>query len=323
MRTGDATSTPARNCCRLQLVAALCAALGALAAAWPLAAVASPCCSSVVAFGGSRLAAWERGAVGLQLGGSHELGWWDDAGRLHRLGPGIRQDALSAELWGLAALSSSLQLSVALPWQVGLRSAPGVDAVGSAPGDVRLGLRAELVAIGARPGWPGIAVVGSLVVPTGTRAEQAKAALGADASGRGAFRPGLGVVVEGAVGDAFWRGDLGLVVPAPFRREDRGSWQRDGVALGLGATAGAQFGPWVLSATGRWQGEAAYHDRGAEVAGSERWISQLGVGIGLRLGPEWIVAASVAGNPLGRAVGARNESEIWRAGLSVRRAIVD
>ncbi len=308
---------------RAVVAAVACFALAVVACA-PTCAAASPCCSSVVAFGASRLAAWERAAVGVHLGASHERGWWDDAGRLHRLGRGQRQDAFSAELWGLVALSPRLQLSVGLPWHIGLRSAAGIDAIGSAPGDVRLGLRADWAAVGSRPGWPGVALVASLIVPTGRRAEEAGADLGADASGRGAFRPAIAAVVEGAVGDLFWRADAGLVAPLPFLRSDSGVWQRDGLAVAWGATIGAQLGRYlVVSAAVRWQAESAYHYDGREIADSERWISQVATGIGLRLTPEWIVASNFAWNPLGRWVAGYNEAEAWRVGISLRRGILD
>lgn len=308
---------------RATATAVACVVLAVFVGA-PTCVAASPCCSSVVAFGATRLAAWERAAVGLQLSASHERGWWDDAGQLHRLRPGERQDAASAEIWALVALSPRLQLSIGLPWHVGFRSAAGVDAIGSAPGDVRLGLRVDGTAFGSRPGWPGVALVASFVVPTGRRAEEAQAALGADASGRGAFRPAIAAVVESAVGDFFWRADAGLVAPLPFLRSDSGVWQRDGLTVAWGATIGAQLGRYlVVSAAVRWQAESAYHYDGRKIADSERWISQVATGIGLRLTPEWIVASNFAWNPLGQWIAGNNEAEVWRAGISLRRGILD
>lgn len=150
-----------------------------------------------------RLDLHERALVGAQLNAGLQHGSFDN-GASYR---GAPDDASDVELrqtaFGSFAPVPRVQLSALVPWLETRRVAAGAAAEwGAGLGDVSLLARGEPITLREYTDVPAVAVLGSLVMPTGTSPEAATNLLGSDATGAGVWRLGGGVAIERAF-DAF------------------------------------------------------------------------------------------------------------------------
>jgi hypothetical protein len=164
-------------------------------------AEAQGCCASGASLTPVRLDLHERALVGLQLATGAQHGSFDN-GTSYRSTPDDASDIeLRQTAFGTYAPLSRLQLSAMVPWLETRRSASGAPTEwGGGLGDVSLLVRGEPVALREYGDVPAIAVLGSLVAPTGTAPEDASNLLGSDATGAGVWRLGGGLALEQAYG---------------------------------------------------------------------------------------------------------------------------
>lgn len=182
-----------------------CATLAVFAAVlcWVLAAAkpayAQGCCASGASLTPVRLDLHERALFGAQLGANVQYGSFDDASRYRGAPDGTSDVEFRQTAFGTFAPWSRLQLSALVPFLETRRVAPGAAPEwGGGLGDVSVLARIEPITLREYPGVPAIAVLGSLVTPTGTAPEQASQLLGSDATGAGVWRVGGGLAVEQA-----------------------------------------------------------------------------------------------------------------------------
>lgn len=169
----------------------------------PAPAAAQGCCASGASLTPVRLDLHERALVGVQLGASAQHGSFDNTSNYR----GIPDDASDVELrqtlFGSFAPVSRLQLSALAPVLETRRAAAAAPAEwGVGLGDVSVLARGEPITLREYADVPAVAVLGSLVMPTGTSPETAENLLGSDATGAGVWRLGGGLAVEQAY-DAF------------------------------------------------------------------------------------------------------------------------
>jgi len=306
------TSGPAR------LALALTALAGTL---WASDARASACCMSASVTGVGRLAIWEQAATGVMTTYGHGTGLYTASSEYRGLPEGVREDDLRFDAWALVRLAESVQVTARVPWVVGLKSAPdGTSSVGAGFGDVMAGARWDVIGLGEYAELPGIALMGSVVAPTGRRPEQAFDALGATATGRGAWGLSAALAVEKAVVPWFIRADAALTYNFSFQRADTQQWQQFGPGLNVGVTGGYELKPdklvlalalrvdheWPLRVDGEVMPDSSATALTATLSGS--W----------KVTPKWTLTGSVGTDALGRLGVAQNRPERAVFSLGVR-----
>ena len=277
----------------------------------PAKSFGAACCLSVSVVGNGRLSAWEAAAGGLTSSWAHGVGRWDSSQTFHYYVGSFVEEELRFEAWAMARLAQRWQLQARVPWVVGVREAAGVSSVGTGPGDLSASVRFEALSLGEWEHVPGLAWTGGLVAPTGRRPELALDALGASATGRGAWAFSLGLTVEEVWAPWFVRLDAGVLGSLPFTRVDTGAAQTWGLQLQVAMSGGRAL--WadrvVLAATLRLEHEWPYWLDGAPQRGSEQTGVSVGASAALKVTPHWTVTASVASDAAGHLGLARNHED--------------
>lgn len=286
------------------------------------AAHAAACCMSASVVGTGRLVAWEDAAAGLSTSWSHGTGRFDAAGGYHSFSAGLLEDELRVEGWAIVRLAERWQVSARVPWVTGVRASPdGSTSVGTGLGDVSAAARWEAISLGEYEWVPGIAVVAQVLGPTGRRPEQATDALGATATGRGAWAASVGVVAEVTQLPWFVRLDLAGVYNAPFVRADTRQVQNFGPGLQVGLSGGRELFSerLVVALALRFEHEFPLWLDGKTVmaSGSTGLISALSASF--KLTSHWVLTAAVSTDVLGRTGVAHNRNDVVAFNLGVRR----
>ena len=292
-----------------------------LAVALPRTAQAAACCLSASVFGVGRLVVWEDAAVGISTTYDRGTGRWDSDGRWHARLLDSREDELRVEGWGLLRLAEEWQVFARAPWVVGLRAAPdGTVSTGQGPGDAQAGVRWELLSVGEYVELPGVALIASVVGPTGRRPEEATDSLGASATGRGAWVLGLAASVERTSLPWFVRLDVGATLPLAFTRADTHVRQRYGPGLQVAGAAGREVvaDTLVIALQGALEVEGALRVGGQRIPGTQVVGLSAVASASWKLSPHWTLSANVGTDALGRLGLARNKPERFSGGLGVR-----
>jgi hypothetical protein len=140
--------------------------------------------------------------VGLQASAVDVFGSFDAGGHYVEASPGAVDLTFEQSLLAVARISPKLQASMTLPFVETYRSVPGLSDMGGGLGDTTYGLRYDFTEAGRSATVPGIGLLGSLTVPTGTPPEMASGALASDATGAGAAQVGVGLSLEQEIGHA-------------------------------------------------------------------------------------------------------------------------
>lgn len=268
------------------------AALVASVALAPRRAAAGPCCMSSIAVGTGRLLPWEHFAVGARETATLHAGTWDEHGAWHGRTGRYAETELRTELFGLVSIVPRLSASLAVPAVVTFRRAGALRESGGGLGDVAAALRWDALPVGARAGVPGIALAASVLAPTGQSMEQADTALGAGATGRGAWVLGAGASAEHVVMPWFARLDLGATLPLPTHRADLGVDQRLGPGLSGALSAGREVARGLVASVWArlaWEADVTQGDH--PVAGTSHADVGAGLALSFRL-ERWSVQAS-------------------------------
>lgn len=304
---------------RLPLLASTC--LGLLLV--PHIAHAAACCVSSSVLGMGRLAIWETAAMGLSLSVGRDTGLWDSGGTWRPFVQPYRQDEARAEWWGMLRVHERLQLAARLPWVQGLRQSGGSGVVTAGGlGDVQAGLRWDIVAVGERPERPALALMAGIAGPTATRAEEATAPYGVDATGRGVWGGSLGVAVEQVWMPWFVRLDARLAGSLPFVRRDLQMTQQFGPLGQLAVSGGREVvqrrltlalqllleREWPYALDGKTEPQSGALGMTASL--SAAW----------RFDWRWTMTAGLASDGLDGLIGARNHTERWSVSLGIRHA---
>lgn len=286
----------------------------------PAPALAAACCMSASVVGSGRLVVWEDAAAGLATSWGHDVGRFDTSGRFRPFGAGLLEDELRVEAWGIVRLHERWQLSARVPWVTGVRTAGGTSSVGTGLGDVSAAVRWEPIALGEYEWVPGLALLAQVVGPTGRRPEQATDALGASATGRGAWAASLGVTAEVTSLPWFLRLDVAGVYTAPFVRADTQRLQHFGPGLQVALSGGRELFEerLVLALALRLEHEFPLWLDGELVEDSEATGLSSALSASFKLTPHWMLTAAVSTDALGRLGLAQNRADRLAVNLGVR-----
>lgn len=275
----------------------------------PAAAHAAACCVSATSFGVGRLLVWEDFAVGVQLGHTRVLGQYDATRALRLFGPGEFSDGLTrVEPWTIVRLADRVQVQARVPVVLNDRRAGGLSQVAAGLGDLGAAVRLEAISLGEYERLPSLGFTLGLLAPTGRRAEQALAPLGAGVTGRGAWGGSLALESEYTWLPWYVRLDAGVTVYAPFRRADTGASQWYGPVVQAALSSGRELvsDKLVLALSAQVEWEAPLHLSGELVPSSSAFLPSLVTSLSWRAHPHWTFVTSIAGS-------------VWPSGVGVNR----
>jgi hypothetical protein len=269
---------------------------------------AAACCMSATSFGVGRLLAWEDFAVGVQLGHTRLVGQYDPERRLRLSGAQFQDGISRVEPWGIVRLSERVQLQARVPVFFNDREAGGVSQLAGGLGDVGAGVRFEVISLGEFERVPSFGVTVGALAPTGRRAEQAFAPLGAGATGRGVW--GASVAIESEYTWLPWyvRLDAGLTLTAPFRRTDTQATQWFGPLVQAALSGGRELvaDKLVLALSTQLEWEAPLSVDGVIVPTSSGFVPSLVASLSWRVQPHLTLVTSVS-------------TTVWPQGLAQNR----
>jgi hypothetical protein len=169
------------------------AAAAALAAAWPATAAAQACCAGGALVNPTRLAPYEDAAAGLQARVRGQLGSFSAEG--DHAAAANEQD-FEQDLAASIRVARRTQVGLVLPFVETRRTASGQASLGGGLGDLALTARHDFTLASEMLRWPGVALLASVVFPTGQAAGSGTNAAGTDATGTGTLSGSLGVAFE-------------------------------------------------------------------------------------------------------------------------------
>ena len=268
----------------------------ALVVAGERSAHAQACCVAPGAAGVARLGQHETALAGADARAEATGGSFDRDGRFSRTPAGTHDVSLGQSIFATVRVLERGQLTLTVPFVETMRAADQVATSGGGLGDIRGNVRWDLVRREDTYPWPGVALLGGLVAPTGTAPESASDPLAAGATGTGATQASGGVALEqthgpwlaGWNGTVTWRAErhVGSVTSslAPL-------WAT-GVVGAYAWTNGA-----ALSLAASWEIEDRAHVDGVVVPGSSRRDLRLTTAFQLGLWSRARLVASLYGAP--------------------------
>jgi hypothetical protein len=173
--------------------AALLAAVVVLGRTAPAAAQA--CCAGGALVSPVRLAPPDDYAVGVQTRVRSDMGAFLPDGTYVASSVSSEQD-VEQDLAASFRLARRAQVGIVLPYVETHRTEPGVDEWGSGIGDVALNARYDFKLAAEMLYWPGFALLGGVVFPTGKAVGDGTNPTATDATGTGTFNASLGVDIE-------------------------------------------------------------------------------------------------------------------------------
>jgi hypothetical protein len=182
---------PSRRSTFLRTPLAAAIVLGAIAR--PAPAAAQACCGGGALVSPIRLTPRDDLAVGVQLRARSVLGSFDASGRYNA--SATEQD-LEQDLAASFRLTERAQIGAVLPYLETRRLESGVAQWGSGVGDVALNGRYDFLFAAETPYWPGIGLLGSVVIPTGKASGAGTNPSSTDATGTGTPNATLGLDLE-------------------------------------------------------------------------------------------------------------------------------
>jgi len=241
------------------------------------AAHAQACCTSTSTIFPARLQDSENALVGLRASGAVVYGSFDDQRVLRGQPAGASEvDFGQALLVTARAGNEPLQFSVSVPFAETVRSAGGLNDAGGGLGDLQLSMRWDMLHAGKDPIVPGIAPLLSVTAPSGTAADAAKNALGADATGLGALQFGVGLALE----QIFGRTLFAIATTAQFHAARDVAGVHSQLGPDLAATLGVSYtfpNGWALGGSVVYSNSFDTSVDGKDVANTARALSQFAV----------------------------------------------
>lgn len=162
----------------------------------PRDAVAQGCCASGSSLTPIRLDLHERALAGLQLGVNVQHGSFNDDASYRGIPDGVSDVELRQTAFATIAPLPRWQVSALVPWLSTRRAAGTTSEWGTGIGDVNFAARFEPLQLHESTAAPAIAVIGTVMTPSGTSPEDSRNTLGSDATGAGTWRLGGGFALE-------------------------------------------------------------------------------------------------------------------------------
>jgi hypothetical protein len=158
-------------------------------------AAAQACCAGGALVSPVRLAPPDDYALGLQTRVRSDMGSFLPDGTCVSTPTSSEQD-VEQDLAASFRLARRAQVGIVLPYVETHRTAPGVDEWGSGIGDVALNARYDFKLAAEMTYWPGFALLGGVVFPTGKAVGDGTNPAATDATGTGTFNASLGIDLE-------------------------------------------------------------------------------------------------------------------------------
>jgi hypothetical protein len=174
--------------------------LGVITFGAPVTAWAQACCAGSTALSPGRLNLHESELVGLQFKGTVVTGAFGGNGSFTPQPPGTGEVDFEEDLIASLRVLDRGQFTVVLPLVETWRHETGISDSGGGVGDLQVNLRWDATNAGASRTIPGIAVLASLLLPTGLPPEDATHVLSTDATGVGMVQGTLGLSLEQTFG---------------------------------------------------------------------------------------------------------------------------
>jgi len=160
-------------------------------------AAAQACCAGGALVSPVRLAPPEDYAVGLQTRVRSDMGLFGaDGSYTSFANTSSTEQDVEQDLAISFRLARRAQISLVLPYVETHRTEPGVDEWGSGIGDVALNARYDFKLAAEMTTWPGFALLGGVVFPTGKTVGDGTSPAATDATGTGTYNVTLGIDVE-------------------------------------------------------------------------------------------------------------------------------
>jgi len=278
------------------------------------AAHAQACCTSTSTIFPARLQDGENALLGFRAGASIVYGSFDDQRVLHGQPAGASEVDFGQALLVTARVANEpVQFSVAVPFAETIRSAGGLNDAGGGIGDLQVSMRWDVTHAGKDPVVPGIAPLLSITAPSGTAADAAKNALGADATGLGSLQFGVGLALE----QLFGRTLFALATTAQFHAARDVAGVHSQLGPDLAATLGVSYtfkNGWALGGAFTYSNSFDSSVDGADVANSARAFSQFAVTAAVPLPHDMRLLGSVFFVPPISSVG---QNEAANVGLTM------
>jgi len=272
---------------------------------------AAACCTSATAFGVGRLLMWEQFAVGTRTSVKSELASFDNDGALLFNEESLGE--LRTDFYALFALAKPTSIFVQLPWAVPWESDNEAVHWHSGVGDTQLGIRHQAIAIGEYAELPGVALMASILMPTG------RAKTGASlATGSGSFGFFLGAALEKTF-ESIWFTQLnvGGRFPLPQRLPDNDSYW-PGLGLDLGLVGGVEFAQnMVISLSSQFVADSEQYFNGIAKERSGRYKGSAAVALSWRFNPHWTASLSGSSDILIAGLG-KYSAGVASAGVGIR-----
>jgi hypothetical protein len=268
------------------------------AAVVPTQARAQACCAGGLVLTPGRLNMHESALVGVQVKGTGSIGSFDANGAFVPPPKGVAEGDFEQDLIATLRVLGSGQFTVVVPIVETYRRQEGTSAGGGGFGDIQVGARWDATQAGASVTIPGIAVLASVVLPTGLPPEQAMRplSLGTDATGTGAVQGAFGAALEQSFGKVLV--NLTGSVTIHSARTVYGMHTQLGPAFNAFAAVGYDFGPGpVVAVTASYTGTLATVSDGTAVPMSTRTQLRFGLATGYAFTDTWRMQGGIFADP--------------------------
>lgn len=288
------------------------ALLGLVLVLLPSGARAAACCMSATSFGVGRLLVWEDFAVGVQLGHSRIVGQYDPQRVYRATGTAFQDGITRLEPWAIVRLAERVQVQARVPVLVNDREAGTTSQVVGGLGDVGAGVRLEAISLGEFERLPSLGFTLGVLAPTGRRAEQGFAPLGAGATGRGAWGASLALESEYTWLPWYVRVDAGVSVFAPFIRTDTHATQWFGPVVQTAISGGRELVPdkLVLALSAQLEWEAPLSLDGEVVPSSTGFVPSLVTSFSWRVAPHFTLVTALSTSVWPGGVGQNRDARL-------------
>jgi hypothetical protein len=139
----------------------------------------------------------------MQMRGRYVMGAFGGGGSYATSAGGTRDLGFEEDLFAALRLGSRFQAALLAPFVQTSRAAPGASEFGGGLGDVAASARFDLADAGTHGAWPGVALLASVSLPTGTPPDEANDPLATSGTGTGSVEGNVGVAVEEIIGTGF------------------------------------------------------------------------------------------------------------------------
>jgi hypothetical protein len=244
--------------------------------------------------------------VGVQLRGTGAIGAFDAKGNFHPNPGGDREGDFEEDLIASLRFLTRGQVTLLVPVLETYRrektNAGFISDFGGGVGDLQVTARWDATLAGASLRIPGIAVLASVILPTGVPPELAAHVLTADATGAGTVRGGLGLSLEQTFGKVLVNlTGSGTLTSA---RNLGGTHTELGPSFNAFAALGYSFEPGpVLALTASYTASLDSKINGVPTPNSARTQLRLALSVGHVFTDAWRMQATLFGDPPGPQAG--------------------